>query len=164
MMGIGAGALVLTGVLFVTIPTQFFPDTDSDFSRISIEMAPGTTIRQTEQKIDEVLALVKDEPEIDVALDPFPFGGGVTTLEALSKGVPVVALAGSRPLARQSLSVIVRSGLGDLIAPDADSYVQIAADAVGRILVPADPAPRQAPELEAAFRQLWEKRLGSSPA
>ncbi|MDF8332907.1 efflux RND transporter permease subunit [Novosphingobium cyanobacteriorum] len=81
MMGIGAGALLLTGVLFVTIPTQFFPDTDSDFSRISIEMAPGTTIRQTEQKIDEVLALVKDEPEIDVALERINEGSGRIFLE-----------------------------------------------------------------------------------
>jgi multidrug efflux pump subunit AcrB len=85
MMGIGAGALVLTGVLFVTIPTQFFPDTDNDFSRISIEMAPGTTIRQTEQKIDEVLALVQDEPEIDVALERINEGSGRIFLE-LKKG------------------------------------------------------------------------------
>ena len=101
--------------------------------------------------------------KIDVALDPFPFAGGVTTCEALSSGVPVVALVGSRPLARQSLSVLARSGLCDLIAADADAYVQIAAEAVGRSLPATDPMPVQAQELEAAYRQLSGKRRGSSP-
>jgi protein O-GlcNAc transferase len=100
---------------------------------------------------------------IDVALDPFPFAGGATTCDALSSGVPVVTLGGTRPLARQSLSVLARSGLGDLIAPDADAYLQIAADAVGRTLPASDPVAAQARELEAAYRQLWEKRLGSKP-
>jgi len=81
MMGVGLGALGLTGVLFVLIPSQFFPDTSSDFSRISIEMVPGTTIEQTERKIDEVLALVKDEPEIDVALERINEGNGRVFME-----------------------------------------------------------------------------------
>ena len=101
--------------------------------------------------------------QIDVALDPFPFAGGVTTCEALASGVPVVALAGSRPLARQSLSVLARSGLSDLIAADADAYLQIAAETVGLTLPATDPAPVQARELEAAYRQLSGKRRGSSP-
>jgi len=101
--------------------------------------------------------------EIDVALDPFPFAGGMTTWEALSVGVPVVTLGGSRPLSRQSLSLLARSGLEDLIAPDAESYVEIAADAIGRTLPAREVVPIQAGELEAAYRQLWEKRFGSRP-
>ncbi len=101
--------------------------------------------------------------EIDVALDPFPFTGGMTTAEALASGIPVVTLTGSRPLARQSLSLLARAGLDDLIAPDADAYVRIAMDAVGRSLPPTAAEPVQAHELEAVYRQLWEKRLGSSP-
>jgi len=101
--------------------------------------------------------------EIDVALDPFPFAGGMTTWEALASGVPVVTLGGERPLARQSLSLLARSGLDDLVAPDAESYVEIAPDAIGRTLPARDVAPAQARELEAAYRQLWKKRLGSSP-
>ena len=81
MMGVAAGALAFTVVLFMVIPSQFFPDTDGDFSRITIEMVPGTTIEQTERKVDEVLSLVKDEPEIDVALERINEGSGRVFLE-----------------------------------------------------------------------------------
>ncbi|WP_421851595.1 efflux RND transporter permease subunit [Novosphingobium sp.] len=81
MMGVATGALAFTVVLFFVIPSQFFPETDGDFSRITIEMVPGTTIEQTEQKVDEILALVKDEPEIDVALERINEGNGRIFLE-----------------------------------------------------------------------------------
>ncbi|WP_072383076.1 efflux RND transporter permease subunit [Novosphingobium sp. NDB2Meth1] len=81
MMGVAVGALAFTVVLFMVIPSQFFPETDGDFSRITIEMVPGTTIEQTEKKVDEVLALVKDEPEIDVALERINEGNGRVFLE-----------------------------------------------------------------------------------
>jgi len=76
MMGIGFVALVMTGVMFALIPSQFFPDTDSDFSQINVEMVPGTTIEQTEAKIDEVYNLIRNEPEIDVALERILEGNG----------------------------------------------------------------------------------------
>jgi multidrug efflux pump subunit AcrB len=76
MMGIGFAALLLTGVMFMVIPQQFFPDTDNDFSTITIDMVPGTTIEQTEQKVDEVLALVKDQPDLGVALERIREGNG----------------------------------------------------------------------------------------
>jgi multidrug efflux pump subunit AcrB len=69
MMGIGLGALVLTGVLMVAIPTQFFPDVNIDESQIDIQMVPGTTIEQTTAKADEVLRLVEHQPEVAVALE-----------------------------------------------------------------------------------------------
>jgi multidrug efflux pump subunit AcrB len=76
MMGVGVGALALTVVIAMFTPLQFFPDTDNEFSRISVEMVPGTTIAQTERKIDEVIALIKDEPEVDVALERINEGNG----------------------------------------------------------------------------------------
>jgi multidrug efflux pump subunit AcrB len=69
MMGIGMGALVLTLVLMVSLPTQFFPDTDVNDSQVSIEMTPGTTIQQTEAKADEVMALIERQQEVGVALE-----------------------------------------------------------------------------------------------
>jgi len=44
--------------------------------------------------------------DIDIALDPFPFCGGLTTLEALWMGVPVVTWPQSRPVSRQSLGFL----------------------------------------------------------
>jgi predicted O-linked N-acetylglucosamine transferase (SPINDLY family) len=62
---------------------------------------------------------------IDLALDPFPFGGGATTCEALWMGVPVVTWPGSTVAGRHSLSFLSTIGLGDAVAADADEYVEL---------------------------------------
>ncbi|HEX9954558.1 MAG TPA: efflux RND transporter permease subunit, partial [Allosphingosinicella sp.] len=46
----------ITIFLFMTIPQQFEPTINSDNSRVSIEMVPGTTITQTEAVADRVAA------------------------------------------------------------------------------------------------------------
>jgi multidrug efflux pump subunit AcrB len=69
MMGLGLGAFLLTIVLGANIPMQFFPDSDSDFSRVQIEMVPGTTIAQTEQVADRVQAIIAAQPEVHRALE-----------------------------------------------------------------------------------------------
>ncbi len=65
MLGVALFALVLSGVLFAVLPQQLFPEQNSDFSRISIEMVPGTTLEQTEAVSDQVAALIKDRPEVE---------------------------------------------------------------------------------------------------
>jgi predicted O-linked N-acetylglucosamine transferase (SPINDLY family) len=64
---------------------------------------------------------------IDVALDPFPFCGGVTTCDALAHGVPVVTLCGDRMIARQGAALLAAAGRPQWVAPDVDAYVAIAA-------------------------------------
>jgi protein O-GlcNAc transferase len=64
--------------------------------------------------------------EIDVALDPFPYTGGTSTLLALQMGVPVVTLPGETFANRQSLSVLSNIGVTETVARDADDYVEIA--------------------------------------
>ena len=65
--------------------------------------------------------------KIDIALDPFPYGGVITTCEAMSMGVPVVSLEGERVLGRYGSAFLKTVGLGDLVAKDEDAYVEIAA-------------------------------------
>ena len=76
MMGVGAGALALTGVLVASIPQEFFPTGDSNFSRISIEMVPGTTLEQTEAVTAQVAEIVNRQPEVAAALERIREGGG----------------------------------------------------------------------------------------
>lgn len=61
-----------------------------------------------------------------VALDTYPYNGTTTTCEALLMGVPVVTLAGLTHVSRVGLSILNTVGLSELIALDADQYVEIA--------------------------------------
>ena len=69
MLGVGFVALLLTGLLFVITPSQFQPLTDSDNSRIEIEMVPGTTLETTERVADRVAKLLYEQPEVEIALE-----------------------------------------------------------------------------------------------
>jgi protein O-GlcNAc transferase len=65
--------------------------------------------------------------QIDVALEPFPQGGGVTTLEATLMGVPSVAILGDHLNGRIAPSVLATLGRPHWVAQDADHYAHIAA-------------------------------------
>ncbi len=107
---------------------------------------------------------------IDIALDPFPFGGGMTSLEALWLGVPVITLAGQTIANRQSASMLMNLGLPELIAENAAQYVNKAAQLARDVprLSGLRAGLRQrftasplmdyagfARELEAAYRDMW---------
>jgi predicted O-linked N-acetylglucosamine transferase (SPINDLY family) len=110
--------------------------------------------------------------EIDVALDPFPYGGGTTTCDALWMGVPVVSLAGQTAVSRGGLSILSNLGLTDLVAFDVERYIEIASGLAGdpsrlahfrgtlrdRMLhSPLMDAPRFARNIETAYRQMWRR-------
>jgi predicted O-linked N-acetylglucosamine transferase (SPINDLY family) len=65
---------------------------------------------------------------IDVLLDPLPYGGGITTCDALWMGVPVVTLRGRTTPGRGGASILGNLGLCDLVAGDAKEYVRIAVE------------------------------------
>lgn len=109
--------------------------------------------------------------EIDIALDPFPWNGHVTSCEALWMGVPVIALLGPVHRGRLAASVLHQVGLEGLVARNPDDYVRIAAGLAGdvqrleqlrsglRHQVAASPlcdGPGMAREVEAIYRQLWQ--------
>lgn len=109
---------------------------------------------------------------VDIALDPFPFPGGTTTVEALWMGVPVLTLEGERFLARQGVGLLMNAGLADWIAADAEDYVARAANHAGNLLAlaalrarlreqalasPIYDAPRFARSFEQALRTMWAR-------
>lgn len=62
--------------------------------------------------------------QIDIALDPVPYQGGVTVLEALWMGVPTLVLRGNRPpFVRHAESHLTQVGLTDWIAATEEGYV-----------------------------------------
>ena len=63
---------------------------------------------------------------IDFALDPFPHGGGVTALEGLMMGVPVINLRWPTIVGRLSASIVTTLGLTDWIAETEEGYVEFA--------------------------------------
>ena len=115
--------------------------------------------------------------EIDIALDPFPFCGGMTSLEALWLGVPVITLPGAGIASRQSASMLMNLSLPELIAENAEQYVnkavELARDLPRLAALRAALRPRFAASplmdyasfaraLEAAYRSMWHKWIASS--
>ena len=117
--------------------------------------------------------------EIDLALDPFPQGGGVTTLEACLMGVPSVALLGDYLNARIAPSILAQVGHPEWVTTSVRHYVaqavamadepqtvrnrmKLRANLLGSVL--CDPT-RYAAAVEEQYREAWRRwcgRLSSS--
>jgi protein O-GlcNAc transferase len=115
-------------------------------------------------------AYLRTHHRIDIALDPFPFCGGITTCDALWMGVPVVTLAGGAPISRGGCSILCNAGLPELVAQSPEQYIQIASDlaADSNRLAGLRAGMRSrlegsslmngkqyAADVEAAFREMW---------
>jgi len=63
---------------------------------------------------------------LDFCLDPLPYGGVNSTLEALDMRVPVVTLRGRKHGERTSASILANLGVTHTIADSGSEYVAIA--------------------------------------
>jgi predicted O-linked N-acetylglucosamine transferase (SPINDLY family) len=71
-------------------------------------------------------AMMQEYGDIDIALDPTPYNGGTTTLQALWMGVPVVALEGHNFVSRMGASFLRTMGRPEWVAADEAGYVAAA--------------------------------------
>lgn len=116
--------------------------------------------------------------EIDIALDTFPYNGGITTLEALWMGRPVVAVHGDTMISRQSAAILRVAGLEDLVARSVGEMVELAAslsadrerllglasELRGRLAASAVcDAQAFTRSLEKAYREAWRAWCAGSP-
>ena len=106
---------------------------------------------------------------VDIALDPFPYSGGVTTCDALWMGVPVVTLVGSTFAGRHAYTYLCNVGLTELACKDVADYVKAAVTLAkdterltelrsqlrGRMLTEVCDGTRFAQGLQAAIRGAW---------
>ncbi len=67
--------------------------------------------------------LATEIQRVDLALDSWPYGGGVTTSLTLKLGVPVLTLAGDRASARIGASAMHRLGLPEWVVHTMDELV-----------------------------------------
>lgn len=110
--------------------------------------------------------------EVDLALDPWPQTGGISTLEGLWMGVPCVTLLGERMIQRTSASFLTCVGFADdCVAVDREDYVRKAIALVtyrrdrlmqmrkeSRDRLKASPIMTGYVEaVEKAFREIWRK-------
>ena len=108
--------------------------------------------------------------QIDIALDPFPYGGITTTCDALWMGVPVITLPGTLPTSRAGFSLLSNLGLEHLAAKSPDEFVQTAGKLAGDLDLLAELRstlrqhmsdspimnyPRFARHMESAYRAMW---------
>lgn len=70
--------------------------------------------------------LLESYREIDIALDPFPYSGGMSSCDALLMGVPIVSLYADRPAGRQTTSFLHQMGLPELVCHTTDAYIDLA--------------------------------------
>jgi predicted O-linked N-acetylglucosamine transferase (SPINDLY family) len=111
---------------------------------------------------------------VDIALSPFPYPGGTTSVEGLWMGVPVLCKRGDRFLSNICASMLHSAGLSDWIATDDDDYVakaiafasdtrqlgELRARLRGATLAsPLCDAARFARHLEAAFEGMWREAV-----
>jgi len=131
-------------------------------------IGPERLILQRRVAIADFLAL---HHRIDLALDPFPYNGGTTTMHSLWMGVPVITLAGDHAVSRLSAAHLSRVGLQEFISHSEEEYFQCAIrfakdlpmlDRVRQSLRERMNAPQLHPasitrHLEAAYRDMWRK-------
>lgn len=115
---------------------------------------------------------------IDIALDPWPYSGGLTTCEALLMGVPVITLPGPTFAGRHAASHLINAGLPELVVDSWEAY-RARAHELSRDLTslatirqrlrstlkasPVCDAPRFARHLDAALRGIWQRHCKNLP-
>lgn len=78
--------------------------------------------------LDEMMA---EYAQVDIALDPVPYNGGTTSLQAMWMGVPVLTLEGGHFVSRMGASFMGMAGLGDWVARDEADYLETAVRMAG---------------------------------
>ena len=82
--------------------------------------------------------MLAEYADIDIALDPFPYNGGLTTCEALWMGVPVIALLGDSMISRQGAALLMAAGRSEWVGGTEEEWLDTATTLSGNAARLAD--------------------------
>jgi FkbM family methyltransferase len=151
-------------------------DTPALRNRISIKMeelgiGSSRLIFEGQSPHEELLNCYN---RVDIALDPWPYSGGLTTCEALWMGVPVITYPGPTFAGRHAATHLVNAGFPEWVANSWDEYVKKATELSGdldhlgstRVKLRDTVAgsvlcdgKRFGQHLSNAFREMWKQRV-----
>ncbi len=112
--------------------------------------------------------------KVDIALDPWPYSGGLTTCEALWMGVPVVTCAGPTFAGRHSVTHLNNTGNTDWVTENWEDYrskvIELASNIdelesirsklrIKLVQSPLCDGARFGVHLSMAFREMWKQRV-----
>lgn len=159
----GSRLLLKNRALQVTTVRQALEDT---FAKLGI--SPSRLLLRGPSTHAEMLS---EYGEMDVALDTFPYNGGLTSCECLWMGVPIVALEGERMIGRQTAAMLRLLGLDEWVAKSSEEYVRLAVEASRKredvaqlrarlrqrmVRSPLCDAQLFARDLELAYQVMWK--------
>ncbi|WP_227340313.1 efflux RND transporter permease subunit [Sphingopyxis sp. P8] len=76
IVGIGFGAFALSIVLFATLPQQFQPTINSDYSQVRYELPPGSTLAQSEHISNQINEILSNNDVVENAFYDVRVGEG----------------------------------------------------------------------------------------
>jgi len=122
-------------------------------------------------------AYLAEYQRIDLCLDPLPYNGGTTSLDAFWMGVPVLTQIGRTVVGRMGLSQLTNLQLSDFAADNDEQFMSLghrwAGDLSGLAEIrrnlrermassPLMDAKKFAGRMESAFRQMWNQWIETS--
>ncbi|TCK07048.1 tetratricopeptide repeat protein [Marinobacterium mangrovicola] len=120
--------------------------------------------------------LLKCYHRVDIALDTWPYSGGLTTCEAFIMGVPVVTMPGPTFAGRHSTTHLINAGMPELVTHSWEEYrdraIELASDVDSLAVIrthlrevlqksPVCDAASFAGHLNNALRAIWQRHCES---
>jgi predicted O-linked N-acetylglucosamine transferase (SPINDLY family) len=108
--------------LLLNAPEYRYADTRARICAVFAEHEIGPERLEFRLGAAEPIAMLAAYGEVDIALDPMPYSGGLTTIEGLYMGVPAITPPGTRFGSRHSSVHLRAIGLTDWIGADMSNW------------------------------------------